>query len=257
MNEFEAASQTAVLLAAHGERRVGADNEGVFRIARTLSDRGLVSELAVGFINGVPTIRDALGGLGARRVLVYPLFVSNGYFTRDRLVQLLDEANSQSREIEILPPLGLDPGLPDLVVTFAQQAAREHGVAARACIILLAHGSRRNSASREATEAIAREIENRAAFPQVRTAFLEERPLLAEAAASIPGPAVVVGLFSGEGMHGARDAPRLTAELGRADIVFAGVIGAASGIQDLVARSVGEALLRGIHQHYLLAGIGY
>jgi len=54
----------------------------------------------------------------------------------------------------------------------------------------------------------------------------------------------VVGLFSGEGLHGARDAPRLTAELGRDDIVFAGVIGTAAGIEDLVARSVGESLLR-------------
>ena len=136
MSSPNAVSQTAVLIAAHGERRPGADNEGVFRIARALADRGLVSEMAVGFINGVPSIRDAMESLAARRIIVYPLFASSGYFTRDRLVQLIDEANHQSREFQMLPPLGLDLGLPDLVVAFAGRAARKQGIAPRACTII-------------------------------------------------------------------------------------------------------------------------
>ena len=245
MNTTDAVSQTALLIAAHGERRPDAGNEGVMRLVRALSERVLVSKVTAGFIGGVPTIKDALDALAARRIIVYPLFASSGYFTRDRLVQLLYEANERDREIEVLPPLGLDRGLPDLVVAFAKCEARKHGFAPRrSTVIFLAHGSRRNSASREATEQIAREAESKAAFGEVRIAFLEERPFLGEAAASIAGPAVVVGLFSGEGLHGARDAPRLTAELERDDIVFAGVIGTAAGIEDLVARSVGESLLR-------------
>jgi len=251
LNQSDFVSQTALLLAAHGERRQDARNEGVLRIARALSDRGLVPELAVGFVSGVPTIRDALTALGTRRILVYPLFVSSGYFTRDRLVQLLDEANDQYREIQVLPPLGLDPGLPDLVVAFAKQAARERGFAPQlSTVICLAHGSRRNSSSREATEQVVRGVEGRAAFRQVRIAFLEERPFLAEAAKAVSGPVVVVGLFSGEGMHGARDAPRLTAELGRSDTAFSGVIGSAAGVEELVARSVTEAILRDIHAQH-------
>src|SRR5512144_3198870 len=76
-------SGTAILLAAHGERRQDATNEGVFRLAQGLARRGLASEVAAGFINGVPTISDALVNLAARRIIVYPLFVSSGYFTRD------------------------------------------------------------------------------------------------------------------------------------------------------------------------------
>lgn len=237
-------AHTALLLAAHGERRPGADNDGVLRIARALAGRGLVSEVQVGFINGVPSIGDALASLAARRIVVYPLFASSGYFTRDRLVQLIDEADGESRDVRILPPLGLDPGLPQLATAFVKRAARQHGLAAGRCtVIFLAHGSRRNSASREATERIARAVESRGVFHEVRTAFLEERPFLDEAVATVPGPAIVVGLFSGEGMHGAGDAPRLTAESGRDNVVFAGVIGGAPGVEDLVARSVGEALL--------------
>ncbi|MBR0830277.1 hypothetical protein JQ596_32705 [Bradyrhizobium manausense] len=232
-----AASRVALLLAAHGERRPDADNGGVFRIAQALAGRGL--EVAVGFISGAPTIREALQTLVADRVLVYPLFASNGYFTRDRLVQILDEANDAGRSVEMLTPLGLDPGLPSVVMQQARGAAQEHGLAPGACtMILLAHGSQRNPASRQSTEELARAIERHGVFRKVEVAFLEEQPSLDDAAAAVAGPGVVVGVFSGEGLHGARDAPGLVARLGRSEIVFAGIMGTAPGIAELVAQAV-------------------
>lgn len=234
-----------MLIAAHGERSEGATNDGVRRIAQAVSARRLVAEVGVGFINGIPGIREAFAALAAPKVIVYPLFASSGYFTRDRLVQLLDEANDQRRRVEVLPPLGLDPGLPGLVLDRAMKVAGENGFAPEACtVILLAHGSRRNSASREATERVARAIEDRAVFGRVGIALLEERPFLNEAAALVQGPVIVVGMFSGEGMHGAGDAPKLIAELKRNDVVYAGVIGSVAGIEDLVARAVAKAVRR-------------
>lgn len=245
MNEIDEAIQVALLIAAHGERSPDAANDGVKRIARAVSTRGLVSEVAVGFINGVPTIGEAFAALAAPRVIVYPLFASNGYFTRDRLVRLLEQANDEGRNVEVLPPLGLDPRFPDLVLDRAAIVAREQRFALDAStLILLAHGSRRNSASREATEQVARAIERRAVFRSVGIALLEERPFLDEAMALVQGPAVVVGMFSGKGMHGASDAPRLIAELNRNDTVYAGVVGGVAGVDDLVAGSVTEAVRR-------------
>ena len=243
MNSRDETARVALLIAAHGERSEGATNDGVRRIAQAVSAHGLVAEVGVGFINGVPTIGEAFAALTAPSVIVYPLFASSGYFTRDRLVQLLDEANGGSRNVEVLPPLGLDPGLPELVLDRATRIARANGFAPEAStVILLAHGSRRNSASREATEQVARAIEGRAGFRGVGIALLEERPFMDEAMALVQGPAVVVGMFSGEGMHGARDAPRLIAELKRNDIVYAGVIGNVAGIENLVMKAVEEAV---------------
>ncbi len=239
----DAAPEFGVLLAAHGERRPDATNEQAFRIARALSDRGL--EIAVGFISAEPTIRDALDALAADRILVYPLFASSGYFTRDRLVQVLNEANAAGRSVEMLPPLGLDPGLPDLVLAQARDTALRHAFSLEACTaILLAHGSRRNPASRQATERVAQDVARQGLFRKVEVAFLEEQPSLDDVAASIAGPMVVVGLFSGEGLHGARDAPRLVARLGRSDIAFGGIMGTAPGIEDLVTRAIIDALGR-------------
>lgn len=245
MKSTEEAAPVALLIAAHGERSPDGTNEGVKRIAHAVSARGLVSEVAVGFINGVPTIGEAFADLTAPSVIVYPLFASSGYFTRDRLVQLLDEANEKGRDVEVLPPLGLDPALPDLVLDCATAVARERGFSpAASTVILLAHGSRRNSASREATERVARAIETRSVFHSVGVALLEERPFLDEAMARVHGPAIVVGMFSGEGMHGARDAPRLIAALNRSNVVYAGVIGNIMGTENIVATAVSAAVLR-------------
>jgi sirohydrochlorin ferrochelatase len=233
------AAGMALLIAAHGERRPGAGNESVSRLARAISEKGLVAEVAVGFINGEPTVAGALLSLAARSVIVYPLFAANGYFTRDRLAQILDEANGQRRAIHILPPLGLDPAVPKLIADRLADVARDNDwMLETATVILLAHGSRRNPASREATERVAEQLADLGTCRTVEVAFLEERPMLEEAANACPGPAIVVGMFSGEGLHGARDAPRLIAGLGRSDIVYAGVIGNAPGIEDVVGSSV-------------------
>lgn len=240
-----AAADTALLIAAHGERQPGASNASTLQIARAVAARGLV-EVATGFINGTPSIGEALDSLAARRVVVYPLFAANGYFTRDRLVSILDEANGQGRTIELLPPLGLDRGLPALIADRVRIIAAANGFSQKAFnVVLLAHGSRRNPASREATEWVAEEVAKLDACRQVMAAFLEERPSLQDVAKACLGPTVVVGMFSGEGLHGARDAPRLIAELGRRDVVYAGVIGNAPGIEDLVVRAV-EGALNGI-----------
>ena len=235
--------RVALLIAAHGEKTPGATNDSVMRIAGAIRDSAIVPAVAVGFINGTPSIRDALSGLSARNVIVYPLFASNGYFTRDRLVQLIDEAGVPDRDIDFLAPLGLDPGLPQLLVELIARVADEHEVAAGAVTaILLAHGSRRNPASREATDWVAGEIARLSVCRDVAVAFLEEQPHLDQVAASVEGPAIVVGMFSGEGLHGARDAPRLVAKLDRSDVFYAGVIGNASGVEEIIRRSVVRAL---------------
>lgn len=235
---------TALLIAAHGERLPGAGNDSVVRIARAIRERGIVSEVAAGFINGEPTIADALDGFAAHRVIVYPLFASNGHFTRDRLVQLIDEASGDAREIEILPPLGHDSSLPALIVDHIRRVALENGISPESSTaILLGHGSRRNPASRNATEWIAKEIAKSEVCRDVAVTFLEERPHLDEAVQSVEGPAIVVGMFSGDGLHGARDAPRLVEQLGRSDVFYSGVIGSAPGIEKVVGCSVQLALV--------------
>ena len=103
----------ALLLAAHGERSSGAANAGVAQLAATLHGRAVAPEVAIGFIKGEPTITESVRALHADEIVVYPLFLSDGYFTRARLPEMLNEAMraDRPRRIRMLPPLGLDPAL--------------------------------------------------------------------------------------------------------------------------------------------------
>ncbi|HEY2186002.1 MAG TPA: CbiX/SirB N-terminal domain-containing protein [Xanthobacteraceae bacterium] len=236
----------ALLLAAHGERSSGAMNAGIARLAADLRGRHIVQEVAIGFIKGIPTITESVRALHADEILVYPLFLADGYFTRTRLPELLQDASAadRHRRVRILPPLGLHPSLAPLIVERLVGTARARGIApAHAAVILLSHGSRTDPASRNAAELIAAEVRQRASFLAVRVALLEESPSLREAASDLSGAIFVFGLFAGEGMHGAGDAPRLVEELRRADAVFAGNVASLDGIADLIAAAVARARL--------------
>jgi hypothetical protein len=80
-----------------------------------------------------------------------------------------------------------DPQFADLVLDHAATVAREQDFAQDTSTFILAHGSRWNSASREATGQVARTIEHRAVFRSVGIALLEERPFLDEAMATAIG----------------------------------------------------------------------
>jgi sirohydrochlorin ferrochelatase len=239
----------ALLLAAHGERRDGAGNEGVARMAGDLAARDLAAEIGVGFIKGFPGIAETLRAFASRDVLVYPLFLADGYFNRVRLPQLIAAAQAppaMQRRIRVLPPLGLDPALADIVAGRADAVAVGAGFAASlATLVLLAHGTPRDPASRLATHAMADRLGASGRFAAIRPAFLEEPPSLADVLADAAGPAVVVGLFTGEGLHGGGDVPQLVDEIARADVVFAGNVGTFTEIIDVVAAAVRDASTRG------------
>lgn len=225
-----------MLLAAHGERGGAADNAAVARLAAAVAARGIAGRVGFGFIKGEPGIADAARSLTAPRLLVYPLFLSAGYFTGVRLPQLLaQDPRARAHRLRILPPLGLDPGFPDVVAARAERAAASRGHAPeKATVVLLAHGSSKDAGSRTATRHIAAALRQLGRFAAVCDAYLEEPPSLAEAVSRLSGPLVIVGLFAGEGLHGADDMTRLLGETGRAGVCHAGVAGTWPEIADVV-----------------------
>lgn len=237
-----------LLLAAHGERRADADNAGVARLARSLAHKGVASEIGFGFIKGSPTVDDAIASLLPRDVVVYPLFLSDGYFMRVVLPRLVEEAKrrDEGRAIRILPPLGLELALADVIADEAVTAAHSRAnLPAETSIILLAHGSEKDQASRVATERLAVRARQRQCFYDTRIAFLEETPSLAHAIDGLSGPIIVVGLFAGEGMHGVDDARRLVIELKRDDVMLIGPVGTFAGIEAVIASAVTRHILSG------------
>ncbi len=239
------ASLPDLLLLAHGERLDGQANEAVNLMVSTLRERKAAAEVGVGFLGASPSIEETVQRLTAQRLLVYPLFMAEGYFLRIATDRLRKAAMQDgiSRMLDILPALGADPALAELVVVRAAAAASERGFAlAETALVLVAHGSLRQGASQAATDLLVERVRRFDRFGDVCGAFLEQPPLLAAALSGHAGPAVVVGLFVGNGLHGQADLQRIIGSLPAERIAFAGVLGSWPEIADLVANRVASAL---------------
>jgi sirohydrochlorin cobaltochelatase len=125
--EPSAPAETALLLVTSGSARREA-NADVFKAARLLADRagGRFSGVEVAFLRlARPYLQDAAercARLGARRVVVLPLFLTTGLLAR-RVPRKLVWLRERLPEVEFVevPHLGLDP----VVVRLLAQRARE------------------------------------------------------------------------------------------------------------------------------------
>ncbi|MBW6507695.1 MAG: cobalamin biosynthesis protein CbiX [Rhodobacteraceae bacterium] len=138
----------------------------------------------------------ALRGLDAP--LIYPFFMSEGWFTGTALPRALARLGARYRQ---LPPFGTDPVLDQLVESSALSAGIEP---LSTTLLLAAHGSQVSPASRLGAEAIAARLRPR--FFDVRLGLIEEPPLLADAA-RIAGPVLCLPFFALRASHVESDIP--------------------------------------------------
>ncbi len=176
-------------------------------------------------------------------MVIYPLFMADGYFVNKAIPRQF--APHEDRDLTVLTPLGLHPGLPSLVAQLAVDTARAAGVDARLHELLLAaHGSKHEPASRLATDDVAGKLRQLDRFAGVSVSFLEEAPFVADQLAAISRPVIVVGLFAGQGMHGAGDVPEAVRESGREDVILADPLVASPALAELVSEQI-ESLVAG------------
>ena len=231
-----ATERRAALLVAHGAPSAPAGPE---RAVRDLAAR--VGELLPGWAVGGATLaapgalEAALAALPQAAPLVFPLFMSDGWFVHVKLPQRLGEA--RGGVFEMVRPLGLDPALHRLCLRYARAAAEAAGLPpARTTLLLAAHGSPSDPRPRRAVAAAVAALAGAGVFHEVRAGFLEEAPLLAEAA-RIEGPALCLPFFAGRAGHVESDVPRALAEAG-----FEGPLLEAIGHHDDIPGVIATAL---------------
>lgn len=165
---------------------------------------------------------------------IYPLFMTRGWFLKTALAKRLGE-----RELTILPPFGSERGLPTVAARMLSRALQSNRWAAGQTVLLLAShgsGSGRPGPARD-TRAFADLIAARLHFAQLRIGYIEEAPLLAEAARDLPAQSLCLPFFAARGGHVETDIPEA---LQQAD--FKGVllppIGADPDVPGMIARAV-------------------
>ena len=227
------------MIVAHGERGGRGDDRIVHELTGRLPTSQIYSSVQCCFISKEPSLKRVLEGTAAGPVTIYPLFMSDGYFVSSAIPRAIAAAGQSNRKVTVLAPLGLDSGLPGLVAELAQTAASGAARCGRDCSLLLAaHGSRHDDASRRATERVAADISEMKLFADVTTGFLEEEPFLEDRIATVAGPVIAVGLFAGQGMHGKDDLSRAIAKSGRMDVTLAAPLAQWPDLGKLICRKL-------------------
>jgi sirohydrochlorin ferrochelatase len=173
---------------------------------------------------------------GLDRPLVYPLFLTNGFFLEKMLPERLSRLVSGAH---ILPPFGEDPAIPQLVSDILLAAAASHGFAiAGTNVLLVAHGSRTFTASRLSTERLSSEVARRSGFRRVFTGYIEEHPFIEHSARGL-GQAICLPVFALNGGHVAVDVPAALRKAG-----YGGITLQPLGMHERVPALVADSLRR-------------
>lgn len=229
----------AAVLVSHGDRGGASPNAALIAQASVVSEITKF-EIYPGVLKGDPSLEDTLAraaSSGASRLAIYPLFMADGYFVRK--VRERVAAFGLATEPLFLAPLGLDPGLPAIVIQEALKAAAATDFdPTHSRLLIVGHGSKLGPASANATRTLAARVALGRKFASVTSAFLEEEPFVEDALRSNRGnPTVVAGFFFGDGMHAGEDVPEAIRETG-AIAAYTGALGTSLAIAPLIAAAL-------------------
>ena len=169
--------------------------------------------------------------------LVYPMFMTEGWFTGDNLRARLGAAPGA----RVLRPLGVSPELPVLAAgLLLAEMSRQGWTPEDVSLLIAGHGSGRSPNSARDTRAFANAVSERLPVAELRVGFIEEPPYLADAAAGMGARALCLPFFAARGGHVTGDIPEALDKAG-----FAGLrldpVGCAAGVPALVARALEAA----------------
>jgi len=172
--------------------------------------------------------------------LIYPLFMTEGWFTGDNLRKRLHAAP----EARVLRPFGVSPALPDLAADLLRAVLAERNWAAGNTQLFIAgHGSGRSPNSARDTRAFADALARRIAFAENRVGFVEEPPYLADQAAGLGQQSICLPFFAMRLGHVIDDIPDALDATGF-DGVRLDPVGCAPAVPKLVADALtGEAAI--------------
>ena len=168
--------------------------------------------------------------------LIYPLFMTDGWFVRSALPKRLGDAPAH-----ILPPLGVEPDLPELVAAkLCEDLAGKVWSLAETTLLVASHGSGRSPKSKQATEAFVENLAAAIRFADIRTGYVEEAPFFGDVAMNSPKQALCLPFFAAYGGHVKED---ITDALSAADFKGALLdpIGTFPTIPAFVAESLRKA----------------
>jgi sirohydrochlorin cobaltochelatase len=193
---------TTLVLVGHGSHLNANSSASVFAHADELRRRGVFDSVRTGFWKEEPGLSRVLDGCADPEVVVVPMFISNGYFTRTVVPREMrlegPETLRGQQRIRYTGPVGAHPAVANVVV----ERAMEAGARADDAVAVLGHGTRMDSESERNVYSVAASLANLGRFAEVGAVFLDQEPSMAGLLERFGAPTVVVvPLFIADGWH--------------------------------------------------------
>ena len=204
----------ALVVVGHGSTGGQDAGDPAYRLVEELRRRRIFAEVAPAFCKAEPSLREVIDGVGSEEVYVVPNCISEWYFTTEVIPRELGLEGRTTRRgrhvVYYCDPVGTHPAMAGLVLGRAAEVAP--GLPPGECsLLVVGHGTRRNTRSRLAIERLVPAIRGLApGYAEVCDAYMEEAPLVGEWDRLTTAPnVVVVPMFIAEGRHACDDVPVL------------------------------------------------
>ena len=124
MRGREVSGRTALVLLGHGTDLNKNSGGVIYLNAGRIRERGLYDVVEVGFLDQEPKIGSVIGNVAARNVILIPVFIADGWHTRETIPEDLglggEVTAREDRTIFYGAPVGTHPSMADLIVARAR-----------------------------------------------------------------------------------------------------------------------------------------
>jgi len=199
----------SLILAARGSEASPRSNQPLHDLAAALSATGMFDYVTPAFLMGQPLMTEVLESLPAGEAIVIPVMTSDGYYLKKLPEKFAENANFDQFSLSIGPVVGLHPAIATTISARLAAHLQEHQLTATdTTVVVVGHGTRRNTTSGATTFALADSLRNDHPGFEIKAAFLDQDPEVGLVADSITTPNILVLPFLVSlGPHMTHDTP--------------------------------------------------
>ena len=129
MRGKEVSGRTALVLLGHGTDLNKNSGGVIYLNAGRIRERGVYDVVEVGFLDQEPEIADVVASVAAPNVIVIPLFIAEGWHTRETIPEDLglrgEVTVREDRTIFYGAPVGTHPSMANLIAARARETASQ------------------------------------------------------------------------------------------------------------------------------------
>jgi sirohydrochlorin cobaltochelatase len=132
MRGKEVSGRSALVLLGHGTDLNKNSGGVIYLNAGRIRERGIYDQVEVGFLDQDPEIGDVVRKTGAENVILIPVFIAEGWHTRETIPEDLSLRGEvtvrEDKTIFYGAPVGTHPSMASLIVARARETDREERV---------------------------------------------------------------------------------------------------------------------------------